>query len=514
MRFNMKSYWIDGKKAEEGYKQLNKDIKTDICIIGGGITGLTTAYYLNQYHIKNVVLEKDRICQRTSGCSTAKITSQHGLFYHYLIQSQGVEFAKKYYEANEEAIQNIAKIIHNEGIKCGFKTQSAYVFTQKIDEVQKIKDEVAAVKSFGGTANYVDAKDIAINGINLENDHRIKALSAIEFPNQAMFNPYQYVTGLAKICSQRHTQIYENSKVVSMEDEDKGYTLILDNGVQVKAKYVIIATKYPIINFPGMYFLKMYQSTSNVIVVDPKTELFEGMYINSEDPTISLRSIREGDKDLLVIAGFDHRTGAKIDLENGYQYLEKIAKSMYPNCEIKYRWNTEDCISLDKIPYIGEFSNVLPHVYVATGYNKWGITSSNIAARMIVDQIMGNESPYQEIFKATRLEPIKNRKEMGNMIKESVHSLVLNKLKIPQETIEQIENDQGKIVEIDGQKVGVYKDVQGEVFKIKPICTHLGCELSWNNLDKTWDCPCHGSRYTYKGELIYGPSVKNLDKWE
>lgn len=510
----MKSYWIDSKKEKEGYKQLNKDIETDICIIGGGITGVTTAYYLNQYKIRNVILEKDRICQKTSGHSTAKITSQHGLFYKYLIDSQGTEFAKGYYEANQQAIENIAQIIQKEKIECEFERQPAYVFTQKIEDVQKIKDEVTAVKSFGGNANYVEAQDIEINKINKENDNRIKALAAIEFPMQAQFNPYKYVSELAKKCEQGHTEIYENSKVIDIEEEEKEYSVQLENGMKVKTKYIVIATKYPIINFPGFYFLKMYQSTSNVIVIDPKTALFEGMYINSEDPTISLRTIRENEKKLLAIAGFDHKTGAKIDLQDGYNYLEKIAKRMYPNCEIKYRWNTEDCISLDKIPYIGEFSNTMPHVYVATGYNKWGITSSNIAANIIVDKIMERENPYEDIFKATRLEPIKNHKEVGNVLKESIYSLVFNKMNMPKEEIEQIQNGQGKIVEIKGKKVGVYKNEQGEIFKVKPICKHLGCELSWNNLDKTWDCPCHGSRYTYKGELIYGPSVKDIEKYD
>lgn len=507
----MKSYWIDSDKEKKKYKELKKDIETDICIIGGGITGVSVSYYLNKYKIKNVILEKNRICNRTSGYSTAKVTSQHGLFYKYLIDSQGIEFAKKYYEANEEAIQNISQIIGKEDIDCNFKRESAYVFTQKIEDVQKIKDEVQAVQSFGGKANYVEAQDIQINKINAGSDCRIKALAAIQFPNQGMINPYKYVSELAKVCEKGGTQIYENSKVMDFEEAEKGYNIILENGSRVKAKYVVIATKYPIVNFPGMYFLKMYQSTSNVIVIEPNGDLFEGLYINSEDPTISLRTIQEKDANLVVVAGFDHKTGSKIDLENGYHYLEKVAKSIYPNCKVKYRWNTEDCISLDKIPYIGEFSNTMSHVYVATGYNKWGITSSNVAANIIVDKIMGKESEYEEIFRATRLEPIKNHKEMGNILKESIHSLVLNKLNMPEETEKQIENGQGGIVEIDGEKVGIYKNNQGEVFKVKPICTHLGCELSWNNLDKTWDCPCHGSRYSYKGKLIYGPSVKDLE---
>ena len=289
----MKSYWIDSEKEKEGYKRLNQDIETDICIIGGGITGITTAYYLNKYKIKNVVLEKDRIGQKTSGHSTAKITSQHGLFYKYLTDSEGIEFAKQYYNANEGAKENIAKIIQEEKIECDFERQSAYVFTQKIDDVQKIKDEVQAVLNFGGNAKYIEATDIQINKINMENHNRIKALAAIEFPNQAQFNSYKYVTELAKICEQNNTQIYENSKVINMEERENRFILGTDNGKVVKAKYLVVATKYPVINFPGLYFLKMYQSTSNVIVVDPKENVFEGMYINSEDPTISLRTITE-----------------------------------------------------------------------------------------------------------------------------------------------------------------------------------------------------------------------------
>lgn len=299
----VKSYWIDSKKEKEEYKSLKESIETDICIIGGGITGITIAYYLNQYKIKNVILEKDRIGQKTSGYSTAKITSQHGLFYKYLIDSEGKEFARKYYEANEKAIQNIARIIEQEKIECELESQSAYVFTEKIEDVQKIKDEVGAVQSIGGIANYIEAKDIAINKINPENNDRIKALAAIEFPMQAQFNPYKYVLKLAKKCEEGHSEIYENSKVIDIEEEEKGYRVQLENGVIVKTKYVIISTKYPIVNFPGFHFLKMYQSTSNVIVVDPKENLFEGMYINSEDPSISLRTIDEKRKKVISSCG-------------------------------------------------------------------------------------------------------------------------------------------------------------------------------------------------------------------
>lgn len=282
----------------------------------------------------------------------------------------------------------------------------------------------------------------------------------------------------------------------------------------VKSKYVIIASHYPIINSPGFYFLKMYQSMSYAIAIETNKDIFNGMYINSELPTKSFRNIKDGDKRLVLIAGSDHKTGEKIDLSNAYKDLEQIAKNMYPDCKVKYKWHTEDCITLDKIPYIGEFSKFMPNVYVATGYKKWGITTSNIAANIIKDKILNIDNKYESIFKATRMEPIKNIKEVENMLKETANSLVINKIKVPKDKISNINKEDAKIIEIDGRKVGIYKDKQGELYAVKPICSHLGCELSFNNLAKTWDCPCHGSRFDYKGNSIYSPSIKNLESWK
>ncbi len=545
----MKSYWIKSieEKDRIKFEKLEENIKTDVCIIGGGLTGLSTAYNLSKYKIRTVLIEKDEICKQTSGNSTAKITSQHGLIYKYLIDSKGREFARKYYEANEKAINNIKNIIDKEKIDCEFEYQPSYVFTQSIQEVEKIKDEVEAIKSFGGKAKLIEAPDIQINKLkceelveksneklkidvdNIEKENLnlernlvkermkqilpIKAIAGVEFEKQAQFNPYKYGIGLAKICSDSGVKIYEHTKAIDVdtEDEDEYYVITLENGCKIKTKYLVIATKYPIVNIPGFYFIKMYQSTSYAIAMKTKQRLFDGMYINSEEPTISLRTTKYGDEYLLIVVGSDHKTGAEIDLSNSYRYLEEIARNLCTEGKIKYYWNTEDCITLDKIPYIGQYSKMWDNAYVATGFNKWGITTSNIAAEIITNKILGEESDYEEIFKSTRLEPIKNIKEVTNIVKESVNSLVIKKLEIPQEEANQIQNDEGKIVEVNGQKIGIYKDKEGVVYKVNPVCKHLGCELSWNNLEKTWDCPCHGSRYDYKGNLIYGPSVKGLD---
>ena len=500
----MNSYWIDSyPDILENHQKLDKNIETDICIVGAGITGITCAYYLSKQGYKVVVLDKDKIANHTTGHTTAKITSQHGLFYKYLINSFSKEFAKEYLEANELAISNIKNIIDTENIDCDFENQDAYVFTKNESDLEKIKNEVDAVNSLGFNAEFTTSIPLPLKNI----------LGAIKFPNQAQFHPRKYIAGLVKSILNNNAEIYEDSKVYDIEKDTNHYiTYTKDN--KVSSKYVILASHYPIINAPGFYFLKMYQETSHIIGIETNKPLFDGMYINSESPTLSYRTVNYNGKRLVLVGGFEHKTGSKIDLSNAYSFLEKNAKELYSDAKVLYRWNTQDCVSLDKIPYIGEFSNIMPNMYVATGFKKWGMTSSNIAGNIITDKILGKSNPYEDVFLSTRFHPLKNIEELGNLAKEVTYSLTINKLNIPEKTLNSIKNDEGDIVEIDDKKVGIYKDIDGNVFAVKPVCSHLGCELSWNNLDKTWDCPCHGSRFNYKGESLYDPSIKDLEVYE
>ena len=258
----------------------------------------------------------------------------------------------------------------------------------------------------------------------------------------------------------------------------------------------------------------MYQSTSYVLGIDTKSELFDGMYINPTKPIYSFRTAKFGDKRLLLLSGADHKTGYAPTAKDTYDTLENLAKKYYPKCEVLYKWNTRDCITLDKIPYIGYYNSVLPNVYVATGFNKWGMTSSNVAANIIKDKILQNENKYSFVFDSQRLKPIKNRVELKNMGSQVFKSFITNRIKIPEESLSIIKNDNGAIIKIEGKSVGVYKDAYGKVYALNPTCTHLGCLLTWNNLEKTWDCPCHGSRYDFKGKNIYDPAFKDLKVYE
>ena len=492
------SYWIDSTKMKN-FNELKENIECDVCIIGGGITGISIAYKLSKVGINTVVLERDKIASKTTGNTTGKITSQHDLFYKYLIDSKGIDYARGYLDANEKAIIDIKNIIEQENIECDFENQSSYVYTQDKKEIQKIKDEVEALHKLDFPAKYVTETSLPL-----------KILAGIEFPNQAQFNPLKYISGLCDSILNSNCKIFENTKVYDVEKLDDHYITYTKNN-KIKSKYVVLACHYPFINAPGFYFLKMYQSTSYAIAVDTKTDLFPGMYINTKEPILSFRTINHNGKRLLLIAGNGHKTGENIELGNRYELLENTVKKLYPDSEVLYRWSTEDCISLDKIPYIGSFSKLMPNMYVATGFKKWGMTTSNIASNIITDKILGKENPYEDIFTATRLEPIKNHEELKNMIKQSLNSLVINKFKIPEEALETIKNDTGKIIEIDGKNIGIYKDKNGKIYAVKPNCTHLGCLLKFNDLEKTWDCPCHGSRFDYEGHSIYAPSIKDLE---
>lgn len=433
------------------------------------------------------------------GNTTAKITAQHGLFYNYLVNTFSSDLAKGYLEANLNAISDIKSIIDEEGIDCDFEYQDNYVYTDLEDEIVKIKHEVLAVNSLGFNAEFVENASVPFN-----------FLAGIKFPNQAQFNPLKYVYGLCNAIIKNGGEIFENSKVYDVKSSSDGYVSYTKNN-SVNSKYVVLATHYPIINVPGFYFLKMYQEASYIIGVETNSPLFDGMYINTKSPFSSFRTADYNGKKILLVGGSEHKVGTDNDLSNCYKNLENVAKSLYADSKVLFRWQTQDCISLDKIPYIGEFSNIMPKMFVATGFKKWGMTTSNVAANIICDKILGKVNPYEDVFRSTRFKPVKNGTEFVDMLKQVSNSLVIDKFKIPQDTLNQIGKDEGKIIEVDGSKLGVYRDNAGKLYAIKPICSHLGCELSWNNLEKTWDCPCHGSRFSYKGKSLYDPSIKDLE---
>ena len=442
----MNSLWLSDNSDCIDFEKLSSDKSTDVCIIGAGIFGMSCGYYLSKAGLKVTILEKDGIGNKTTGHTTAKITSQHGLFYTYLVDSFGEGFAKDYLSANQNAIQNIKKIIDDEKINCDFERQSSFVYTNVPEEVPLLKKEASVLNSLGFPANFVTKTGLPFD-----------VLGAVQFENQAQFNPIKYLNGLANCIVKNDGEIYTNTTVFDVKHEDDFFYVSTPDGV-VKSKFVVLASHYPFINFPGIYFFKMYQSSSYVIGIDPKKSLFNGMYISASSPVFSFRSADYNGKRILLIGGSGHKTGDCVSYEDSYGVLEDYAKKLYPDCDVLFRWDTRDCISLDKVPYIGRFSNVMDNIFVGTGFNKWGMTSSNVAANIVCDLILGRQNDFAYLFDSTRVHPIKNRVEVKNMISESVNSIAIKKIKGVDVDFSDIPINSGGVVDVDGKKVGVYRD--------------------------------------------------------
>ena len=442
----MNSLWLTENKNNSKFESLSKNINTDVCIIGAGIFGMTCGYYLSKAGLNVSIIEKNEIGHKTTGHTTAKITSQHGLFYTYLVETYDEGFAKDYLSANQEAIENIKNIIDDEKINCDFERQSNFVYTTNPNEVAQIKKEVDVLNALGFPANFVTKTGLPFD-----------VAGAVQFKNQAQFNPIKYLNGLTKCISKNNGEIFTNTTVTDVKKIGDNFYIFTPNNV-VTSKYVILASHYPFVNFPGIYFFKMYQASSYVIGVDVKKTINNGMYITASDPTFSFRTANYNGKKILLLGGCSHKTGTPAPYEDTYGTLENYVKQLYPNCEILFRWDTRDCITLDKIPYIGRFSNVMDNIYVGTGFNKWGMTTSNVAANIVCDMILGKENKYAYVFDSTRVHPIKNRIEVKNMITESVNSLAIKKFKDSTVNFDKIPINSGGVIDVNNQKVGIYKD--------------------------------------------------------
>lgn len=490
-----KSYWLDST-PDTNYPSLEEDINVDIVIIGGGLAGLNIAYLLQKEGLKITILEADRICKGTTAYTTAKITSQHGLIYGKIQGKFGDEIASLYGKANETAIKMYEDIINKNQIDCDFIYESAFVFTQDDKYMEKIEDEVEIASNIGIDAFYVDEIPFPMD---------IKG--AIGFNNQAQFHPRKYILALANIIQDK-VQIYENTRAVDIE-EDNEYIITTEQGKKVKAKKVIIASHYPFYNKKGMYFAKIFPKKSYIVGIEAEEKYPGGMYINAEKPTRSLRHQNTPNGELILVVGGYPDVGKKEDTNKNYDALIEFANNIFTVKDIPYRWSTQDYITLDEIPYIGYFTSDTPNMYIATGFQKWGMTNSMVSAMLIKDLIIDGKSPWQEVYNPSRKNIIASAK---NFIVENLNvanQLLDGKLSPLPEDIS-LKPGEAKIIKIHKERIGAYRDEEGVLHFVNTTCTHMGCELNWNSTERTWDCPCHGSIFDIDGKIIQGPAVEPL----
>lgn len=464
---------------------LEEDVTADVAVIGAGMAGLLCAYELSQRGAEVVVLEASRTASGMTQNTTAKITAQHGLIYDRITHQYGAHMAAQYARANTAAIERYRSIAKQRGIECDLQTCSAFVYS--LNDQEPIAREAEAARKAG-----IDAY------VTQDTELPFEVAAALRFGSQAQFHPLKFLQGIVN-----ELEIYENTMVRSID----GQAVTTDRGT-VSAKKIIVATHYPFINTPGYYFVKMYQQRSYVLGLTNANPV-ENMYIGAdEDAAYSFRSYG----DLLLFGGEAHHTGD--NREGGcYERLYTAAREYYPEAAAKYRWSAQDCMTPDGIPYIGLYSHSLPELYVATGFNKWGMTSSMVASQILADMAQGKENENAAVFSPQRFSVTGSAAALAANAASAVAGLSKTAFSVPTTLAEDLVVGHGGIVELDGHKVGVYKDDSGEVFAVSTICTHLGCQLAWNPDEKTWDCPCHGSRFDYRGRLISGPAMEDLKRW-
>ncbi len=432
----MNSIWTKTTDLPE-FPTLPGDKKTDVLIIGGGMAGILCAYFLQERGVPYILAEGGRICSGVTQDTTAKITAQHGLLYADLLRREGVEKARMYLNANQEAVRNYARLC--EGIECDFEEKTSYLYS--VDDRRKLEEEADALQRLGYTARISETSALPF-----------QTAGAIGFAHQAQFHPLKFVAQIAQKLS-----IYENTFVTGFRD----HTAITDKG-NIIFKKLIFATHFPIDNKHGMYFMKMYQERSYVIALSGAPQV-EGMYMDINKRGLSFRNYR----DLLLFGGESHRTGK----DGGkWQALREKAGRFYPDAREKYAWAAQDCITLDGVPYIGAYALGLRDCFVATGFNKWGMTSSMVSAAILSDMATGVQNPYQAVFY-----PSRRMKKLQLLINgwEALTSLLTPS---------------------------------------KKRCPHLGCALKWNQAEHSWDCPCHGSRFDKNGRVLCNPANGDLTK--
>lgn len=427
----MKSLWLNENRLPE-FPMLDGEIKTDVLIIGAGLCGLLCAHELTESGVECTVIESGRVCKKTSGNTTAKITSQHGLIYKDIIKKYGPEAAEKYYRINQKAVNNFSRMCKE--IECDFAFKDNYIYST--DSPQKLEEEIKALEKIKAEAELCPPLSV----LPFEN------AGAVRFPSQAQFDPVAFACALVP-----KLNIYENSPVLGF---DGG--CYYGKFFKIKADKVIVATHFPVFNKPGSFSMKLYQHRSYVIALKNAPEL-NGMYLDESKKGLSLRNHGE----YLLLGGGSHRTGKK---GGNWKELRTCAEKYFPSCNEAFNWATQDCMSLDGLPYIGQYSKNTPNLFVATGFNKWGMSLSMASAMILKDLVFGKANEYADIFSPSR--SVLHPQLAVNALETTVNMLT----------------------------------------PTKPRCPHLGCAMKWNKAERSWDCPCHGSRFSENGRLLDNPA--------
>jgi glycine/D-amino acid oxidase-like deaminating enzyme/nitrite reductase/ring-hydroxylating ferredoxin subunit len=490
-----RSLWLDTAPARDWPRAVPAR-RYDVAVVGGGITGITTALLLAREGLSVAVIEARRIGAGTTGHTTGKVTSQHRLTYADLARSHGTEGARVYAAASEAGKERIAALV-GEGIECQFRRRPAFVYATSADERQAIEREAETAAELGLPATVTEEAPVPF-----------AVEAAVRFDAQAELHPQRYLLGLAERLERAGGELFERTRVLGVSDGSP--CRVETDSAEVLADRVVIATLLPILD-RGLFFARAFPNRSYCIAARIDGDPVEAMLISAGSPTRSIRSHPETGEELLLIGGEGHHTGSGEARPQRYEQLERFARAHWRVRSIEYGWSAQDYSSADQVPYVGPIHPGADRIQVATGFRKWGMTSGTVAATLIADALTDRENEWAGFFSSTRLGPLgslpKLVLENGRAGIAFVGERVIRRGTRP---IGDLAPGEGGIVAVDGGKVAGYRDEDGDLHAVSARCTHLGCQVRWNAADRSWDCPCHGSRFGVDGDVLEGPAVRPL----
>ncbi len=494
------SLWLkDG--LSNSFPKLTKDESCDICVVGAGITGVTTAYLLSEkYDV--ILIDRHDPVNLTTGNTTAKVTFQHNLSYYDLIERYDEEKARLYYKAQVEGMELVKRLVHEFNIDCDLKEAPAIVYAETEEKYEDILKEKEAYDKLNIPYELINTVPYGLPGIG-----------GIKVFDQIQLDPVKYLDALLTEFKKRG-RVFSNTTASNIENvKDGSHVVIIKDSLKINCNKVVVSTGYPFFDKSGMYFSKLsaYRSYLVAFPIENRNEEDMMLITNSNQPH-SMRFACEGDTKYLLVGGGGHQVAHNDSSMESYKDIIAFGKKFFPVETPTFRWSSQDYVSIDRVPYIGKISSNYDNVYVATGFKKWGMTNGSFAGILISDLIDGNDSEYSKVFKPNRKEISKN---MGEFIKSNydvAKQMIKGKIFQKKDDLKDIQNDTGGIIKYQGKKVGAYRDIHGNLFLVDNTCTHMGCELEYNDAERSFDCPCHGSRFHYDGTVIEGPAIKNLTK--
>jgi len=496
------SVWIDTAPDLPPRPRLDGDVHADVAVVGGGIVGITTALLLAEAGASVVLLEAGRLAGGTSGYTTAKVSSQHGLIYDTLRSKHSAETARRYGEANEAALAWIAARVQRDAIDCDFRRQPAYAYVTSADDRERVEREAKAAIEAGLPAELVEETPLPF-----------PVAAAVRFEHQAEFHPRKYLLALAaKLDAFDGARIFERSHAVEV-GKHEGRQVAKGPGGRVLAERVVIATHYPFLD-RSLAFARLRPERSYAIACRIAGAPPAGMHISGDEPKRSVRAIpmRDGEE-LLLVGGEGHKTGTESDTALRYERLEAFAREHWDVREVAYRWSAQDPVTLDLLPYVGPILPGNDGVLMATGFAKWGMTNGTAAALLLADLCLGREASWKDLFDPWRITP---RQSLPRLVSENAHvaaHFVGDRLRpADKRPLERLRPGEGAILGHDGERVAAARDEDGTLHAVSARCTHLGCLVQWNDAERSWDCPCHGSRFGLDGTVLEGPAVHRLER--